>query len=651
MAPIHSRQLLAWTLPTIAALLSYLWYKRKRIGAPSDPGDKEAADRGDTLADLDKDNAKDVSTAQTIAGKLADTAEASPIIAQSSPSRTFSRSLSGVESTPIDIVIPKELRSIKTAPVVISDEDLDFEIEKVKSMKTTNPVELFNKARTANGSPTNKSEFNASRNSDSDSQKSTPESKKSIKIEPVPFECKKTPSKKITSDCSKSAQKKQKTKNKTNMAQKDIAVVEEKLNTLKLHCGNEKENERKKDGERKKKSKSRNSNSGCEREELHRQSSERDSANHSPADVMLASPSLSSISDNHSEGSNDSGKGGSDVATPPPSRTPGTDGSVSGDLKASTVHEFVIPQSLVGKLIGKRGAFVSQINIKANAQILVKRHPTDLKLKVCAVEGTQNEIDRALKMIRDKFPLKKFPEVTLEQVALIHPIPTVPLYSDHLYLKLVAGINNDTIMSCMVNPSHLFLQQPTHPTFPNLNILTNYMNICYSDIDSPLLPSPIPENTVCAAFSVDSWFRAMILSTDAETETSYVKFLDYGGYAYVENSLLRQIRGDFMLLPFQAAECFLANVKPIGESWPEEAYNLMASLTKGSIIYTQVIEYTDEDIPLVHCYAVIGPQQLVFLNQELVNQGFAEWFSYDDQPQQIEAAADAAEPQEIAQQS
>lgn len=55
----------------------------------------------------------------------------------------------------------------------------------------------------------------------------------------------------------------------------------------------------------------------------------------------------------------------------------------------------------------------------------------------------------------------------------------------------------------------------------------------------------------------------MILSSDDENHTSYVKFLDYGGFAYVDNSNLRQIRGDFMLLPFQAAECFLANVKSL----------------------------------------------------------------------------------------
>lgn len=61
-----------------------------------------------------------------------------------------------------------------------------------------------------------------------------------------------------------------------------------------------------------------------------------------------------------------------------------------------------------------------------------------------------------------------------------------------LQLKLVEGINNDTIVSCMVAPNHLFLQQPTHPTYPNLNILNNCMKMCYTGPDSPLLPTPIP---------------------------------------------------------------------------------------------------------------------------------------------------------------
>lgn len=81
-------------------------------------------------------------------------------------------------------------------------------------------------------------------------------------------------------------------KEHAEMAQKDIAVVEDKLTSLKINNNNK---------ETPKKREHRNSTGKKEHDELQRQSSERDSANHSPADVMLASPSLSSISDNHSE--------------------------------------------------------------------------------------------------------------------------------------------------------------------------------------------------------------------------------------------------------------------------------------------------------------------------------------------------------------
>ncbi|ERL88815.1 hypothetical protein D910_06197 [Dendroctonus ponderosae] len=367
---------------------------------------------------------------------------------------------------------------------------------------------------------------------------------------------------------------------------------------------------------------------GTDHREIHRKNSGRDSANHSPCEAMLASPSMSSISDNHSVRSNDSGKGGSDVATPPSARTPQL-ASNSQNLKTS--YEFLIPQQFVGKLIGRNGSFVKTIKEHCHAYVYVQKHSEVVISKnlcqVCIVEGTPLEIEKALKMIRERFPLRKYSEITLEQIELAPSVATVSLIPDHLYLKLVEGVNNDTVLSCMVAPDHLFMQQPTHPSYPALSMLTRSMDSCYSSTHSPLLPYPIPENTVCAAFSVDSWHRAIVLSTDDETKTSYVKFLDFGGYAYVENDSLRQIRHDFMLLPFQAAECFLSNIKSKSENgcWPEEAYSLVAASTRGRIIYTQIADYTPDGIPLVLCFIVLPDRGVVFLNRKLVDEGFADW--------------------------
>uniref|UniRef100_T1I405 KH_dom_type_1 domain-containing protein n=2 Tax=Rhodnius prolixus TaxID=13249 RepID=T1I405_RHOPR len=117
---------------------------------------------------------------------------------------------------------------------------------------------------------------------------------------------------------------------------------------------------------------------------------ERDSANHSPSEVMLASPSISNFSDAHSEGSSDSGKGHSDVATSP-SRTPAGGSSLAGDL-APSIYEFVLPQIIVGRLIGRRGTFLHEIRTSTQTNIYIKRHPDTNKLKICAIEGSQQDI-------------------------------------------------------------------------------------------------------------------------------------------------------------------------------------------------------------------------------------------------------------------
>ncbi|CAG2068194.1 unnamed protein product, partial [Timema podura] len=144
------------------------------------------------------------------------------------------------------------------------------------------------------------------------------------------------------------------------------------------------------------------------------------------------------------KGSSDSGKGCSDVATPP-SRTPASGSSVAGDLPIPSVYEFVLPQLLVGRLIGRHGTFVHQIKEKTNASILIKRHPDTTKLKICAVEGMQMDIEGALEMIRmqmdiegalemirQKFPIKKYPNITLEQVCFMPTGPVMPILPEFL---------------------------------------------------------------------------------------------------------------------------------------------------------------------------------------------------------------------------
>lgn len=343
------------------------------------------------------------------------------------------------------------------------------------------------------------------------------------------------------------------------------------------------------------------------------------SASHSPADG-LESPTASNYSDLQSEGSSDSGKGGSDI------HTPSADGSAGNfQFTPLQVYEFELPQELCGRLIGQRGRYVNLIKNKTNASISVKRHPFNPELKLCAVLGTEEDISAALMLIRKRFPLSKFPVVSMLQVnaPVMNGIP-VP---DTLQLHLPDGVTCDVILSSLVNAGHFFVQQPTHPTYSSLSRLDQFMLACYMNgMGAPKLPTPVEAGIICAASTMGGWYRAQIVYVYPDSDECEVKFVDYGGYSKESISSLRQIRSDFMTLPFQASECFLANVSPVDESqgWTLEASSCFEELAQGQILQAQIVAYSDEGIPYVHLYRIQGVMH-TFINQELVNCGHAKW--------------------------
>uniref|UniRef100_A0A1B6LWE8 Tudor domain-containing protein n=1 Tax=Graphocephala atropunctata TaxID=36148 RepID=A0A1B6LWE8_9HEMI len=237
-------------------------------------------------------------------------------------------------------------------------------------------------------------------------------------------------------------------------------------------------------------------------------------------------------------------------------------------------------------------------------------------------------------MIRQKFPLRRFPELTLERVTFVKN-SCLPISPENLQLHLVEGVNNDVILSSLITAGHFFLQLPMHMSYQSLYRLACIMNTVYNTTESPPLPDPQPD-VVCVAPAHGGWYRAQILSVDEEAHTSHIKFLDYGGFLTVDNATLRQIRGDFLLLPFQAVECALANVVPAGggTEWSEEAAQFVQVMTGQQTLQAQVYEYTDSGTPLVYLYCTQFYQspsdpsgfetQVVLLNQELVSRGFAE---------------------------
>lgn len=154
------------------------------------------------------------------------------------------------------------------------------------------------------------------------------------------------------------------------------------------------------------------------------------------------------------------------------------------------------------------------------------------------------------------------------------PPAIVPIQPSSLQLELPQGVTTEVVLSSMENVGHFWLQIPTHPTYAYLPTLDFNMVSVYSQGTAPSFET-VHIGAICAVPLVTEtftgWYRAVVVEVFAQENLCRVKFVDYGGYATVAISRLRQIRVDFMQLPFQAVEVHLANVVPLdGKLMPHD---------------------------------------------------------------------------------
>ncbi|XP_011499408.1 PREDICTED: KH domain-containing protein C56G2.1-like isoform X2 [Ceratosolen solmsi marchali] len=346
--------------------------------------------------------------------------------------------------------------------------------------------------------------------------------------------------------------------------------------------------------------------------------SERDSANHSPVSGVLEG----SVTDEaRSEGSTDSGKGG----------------SIKGHPKDNnrTIYEFLVSIKLVGKLIGRGGQFFQHIRNNADVGIVVKRHPSERDYKICSIDGTPENIATALDMIRQLFPEKTTPFLSLEQIAYEILPEEIPWVSELMQLSLIEGVNNDVIVSHIYKPNHLFIQLPTHPTYPSLRILDDKMTELYETVESPPVPDELRKGMIVVAKWYNKWVRVYIETPDPKGEQSLVRLVDHGGYWIFSNSNMRKIRSDYLSLPFQAIEVFLANVRPKDEEWSQEAYNVVGQICSRIVGQAQIVGYVDCST-FINLYFNIHKHGVISIADELIARGIAESISLDEVfPQEI----------------
>ncbi|KAL4223473.1 protein kinase A regulatory subunit binding [Mactra antiquata] len=318
----------------------------------------------------------------------------------------------------------------------------------------------------------------------------------------------------------------------------------------------------------------------------------------------------SSNCDNLSEASNDSGKGG----------------SVNENVNQSTgederLFEFNIPSDLCGLFIGRGGKTIKMICQQSGAKIRLQNNPYTPNFQICVIEGTQKSIDCACRIIRKKFPDIRFPSSELP------PSVNTMIMPEIMQLSLPDGVLVDIVVSSIVDAGRIFVQQPTHPSYPSLDRLNVCMNQCYMrEGNVPDIPRPIESGVICAAPMLNGWYRAQIMATYEETDECDIKYVDYGGYSRISNTLLKQIRSDFMTLPFEAVECYMANITHLEyeQYFSAEAAVVLEELTQGKMLQARVTGHAEDGTPYVEISQLMPPRRLA-VNREMVQRGVVRW--------------------------
>ncbi|XP_053131236.1 A-kinase anchor protein 1, mitochondrial [Hemicordylus capensis] len=303
---------------------------------------------------------------------------------------------------------------------------------------------------------------------------------------------------------------------------------------------------------------------------------------------------------------------------------PSSKTGVESNKMELVIWEIEVPKHLVGRLIGKQGRYVSFLKQASGAKIYISTLPYTQDFQICHIEGSQQNVDKALSLIG-----KKFKDLSLTNI-YAPPPPSLPLHSLPMtsWLMLPDGVTVEVIVVNQINAGHLFVQQHTHPTFHVLRSLDQQMYLCYSQPGIPTMPTPVEVGVVCAAPGVEgAWWRAQVVGYFKDAGEVEIRYVDYGGYERVKIETLRQIRSDFVTLPFQGAEVLLDNVVPLPDEdqFSSEADTAVSDMTRGSPLLAQVTNYdSPTGLPLIQLWSMIG-DELVSINRTLVEKGFAQW--------------------------
>ncbi|POI23542.1 hypothetical protein CIB84_012710, partial [Bambusicola thoracicus] len=321
-------------------------------------------------------------------------------------------------------------------------------------------------------------------------------------------------------------------------------------------------------------------------------------------------------------------------------------------------EQLHVPQRAVGRIIGRGGETVRSICRSSGAQVQCQ-HQAEAMLaptRLIQISGTQREVDAAKKLIMEKLMEDAVFRQELAQTTVLRSHRKEPLGSRREALLVPDGehgagnggsLPEGTAMEelwdrsetaekpaavpkfeAAENPNHFWIQIIGERSL-QLDKLISEMTQHYEGSDCVTELEAVQAGDIVAAPYTDSsnWYRAQVLGT-LENGNFDLYYVDFGDNGEAPREALRVLRSDFLSLPFQAIECSLAGIVPVGEQWDEaalDAFERLAYCAQWKPLTAKISSYTQAGLstwPRITLFDVHHGESLD-IGAELVRLGHA----------------------------
>ncbi|KAF8787424.1 Tudor and KH domain-containing protein like [Argiope bruennichi] len=302
--------------------------------------------------------------------------------------------------------------------------------------------------------------------------------------------------------------------------------------------------------------------------------------------------------------------------------------------------------------VWKNISSIRQICDLSRAKITFDFKPSkgkDSQVKI-VIKGRKEEVDAAVELV-DELVAQVEVNTTNKQThvagrALPENLPLHTHALQNLPVEKLIPSNSDgyqeVYVSAIESPSKFWVQIAGSKSI-QLDKLVTEMTEFYNEGKNKekFRPNSIKVGDVVAAvFEVDnSWYRAQVLEVSGKGSDTKISlfYLDFGDSADVSPDLVCVIKPDFLSIPFQAIECSLYDVVPVGEEWTEEAldeFEKMAYVARWKILMAKPIqkptrngEKLDDSIQFVEIIDT-NTDRNINISEELIVKGFAKFACY-----------------------